>query len=567
MKMKELFLLVLSLMLGMSCFAQQQVTREEAVNVAVSVMKCNRTEISSHLIDTIYTYRENNHTLLFEVHFNTGESVLLSGSKACTPVLGLITNEFGVSTNGILNQYDQIPEGLSELIDSYIEQIRYSFDNNLKPYYYDEWRCLQSYSEQMNRSINEVTPLLSTRWGETISNDNIDSHAYNYYITIGNNSVCPSSYYCPVGHPAVAMGQILNYWNYPVEVPGYCYEFDWNNMPDELNTSSNDYFVERNAVAQLLKDLGESLQIAYCYLGECNSSATINDVWATFKKFGYPEVLIEYMEYHPDDWNEILQNELDNNRPVFYAASNNDRGKAFVCHGYRSMLWGSIIQYYISWGKNGDCDGWYNINNLNPSFSSSSYSFNHVAIINIEPNKNCWDNIKFRCNVLLNYNEIVDYHSHGIILNDNHQFKIGYGAKAIMEAKTIVLSNGFHAHPGSYCRATVNPCIPLTSEVEERYNNGNAVVDYSFDDTMKTPANTNHIVIYPNPTADKLNVRIDSVDERIVQLAVIDLFGNMELLKDGPNCDDIDVSSLPSGIHVLKVNTDVDNYYLRFIKK
>jgi len=62
--------------------AQQQVSLQEVRTAAVSLR-------SEQTIDTVYTLTNSrNNTLLYECRFNDGKAVLMSGSKACIPVLG-----------------------------------------------------------------------------------------------------------------------------------------------------------------------------------------------------------------------------------------------------------------------------------------------------------------------------------------------------------------------------------------------------------------------------------------------------------------------------------------------
>ena len=64
----------------------QQVTSTEAVTAAINIMslesKLNQTLDS---VDNTYAIVNNGDSLLFEVHFINGSSVLLSGHKSCTP--------------------------------------------------------------------------------------------------------------------------------------------------------------------------------------------------------------------------------------------------------------------------------------------------------------------------------------------------------------------------------------------------------------------------------------------------------------------------------------------------
>ena len=157
----------------------------------------------------------------------------------------------------------------------------------------------------------------------------------------------------PAGCVAVAMAQIMNYWNYPVSnnpIPGYTSTnygwqsdvpetfYDWTNM-----VQSVDFFMTPtpsteaiNAVSTLLYHCGVAVQMKY---GPTGSGA------------GSPlNAFVNYFKYSPDiqeisksdfidvDWEDKLKYELENSRPVYYSGYGDDNlsdGHAFVCDGYQ----------------------------------------------------------------------------------------------------------------------------------------------------------------------------------------------------------------------------------------
>ena len=67
--------------------AQQQVTIEEAQRAATQFVS-KRKAISDPVVEAVYSLKRENHTLMYEVIFDDRQGVLLSGSKACQPILG-----------------------------------------------------------------------------------------------------------------------------------------------------------------------------------------------------------------------------------------------------------------------------------------------------------------------------------------------------------------------------------------------------------------------------------------------------------------------------------------------
>ena len=68
----------------------------------------------------VFTKQQSDTVLLYEVRFAKGQMVLLSGCWSCKPILGY---SIGNENETILNEYDQIPDGLRELIDNYARQV------------------------------------------------------------------------------------------------------------------------------------------------------------------------------------------------------------------------------------------------------------------------------------------------------------------------------------------------------------------------------------------------------------------------------------------------------------
>jgi len=66
--------------------AQLQVSLQEVKTAAASIRGLTT---GDQAIDTVFSLKNSrNYTLLYECRFNDGKAVLMSGSKACIPVLG-----------------------------------------------------------------------------------------------------------------------------------------------------------------------------------------------------------------------------------------------------------------------------------------------------------------------------------------------------------------------------------------------------------------------------------------------------------------------------------------------
>lgn len=103
---RVLSFVALILLFGGNGKAQQQVSISTAKTAAINSMRYNRQMYSEADIDTVHLYVSGNDTVLYEVKFNDNHSVLLSGSKACQPILGY---NFSYDDETALDKFDEIP--------------------------------------------------------------------------------------------------------------------------------------------------------------------------------------------------------------------------------------------------------------------------------------------------------------------------------------------------------------------------------------------------------------------------------------------------------------------------
>ena len=65
--------------------------------------------------------------------------------------------------------------------------------------------------------------------------------------------------------------------------------------------------------------------------------------------------------YSINEWENMIYNELANNRPVVYGGQSDDGGHAFVCDGYDGNG-----MFHINWGWGGYGDDYFSLSVLNP---------------------------------------------------------------------------------------------------------------------------------------------------------------------------------------------------------
>ena len=281
--------------------------------------------------------------------------------------------------NEILAYGDQPLESLNDLPDG----MQYFL--NL---YKTEMEYLQSHPGLVvKKSIKSggasVEPMLQTAWAQ----------GRPYFMR------CPKigSSYPKVGCMAVALSQVMRYWEYPATAPamdGYTtktsninvpalpeYPFDWENMLDtyERYSSNSDQLpeVNKDAIAWLMRYAGQAMHMDY---GVVQSGAGNLDMLDALETFGYEGVQLvkkcdskDFDEdttktgiefYNDEQWGELIQAELRAGRPLIYCAnamssdSTSINGHAFNIDGYDA----ANDLYHVNFGMSSDKNAYYALN-------------------------------------------------------------------------------------------------------------------------------------------------------------------------------------------------------------
>ena len=178
----------------------QQVTRAEAVRAGMAWLngsnyQSDRAIQNSRLVEKMDSA---GNVVLYEL-VTDSFSVLLSGSKACYPLLG----KYNTTNGSLIDNYDSLPDNIRCIIDGYISQVSSCLDNNTtRLYHYGNWNSLIEGTNQSTRSAYQVGPLLTTKWMQQGCNTG-NEIGYEYYCEPETQANC--SYYV-VGCGAVALG-------------------------------------------------------------------------------------------------------------------------------------------------------------------------------------------------------------------------------------------------------------------------------------------------------------------------------------------------------------------------
>ncbi|MDF1570259.1 MAG: C10 family peptidase [Bacteroidales bacterium] len=348
-----------------------------------------------------------------------------------------------------------------------------------------EWDILLNNKIESVKSAKSVaTPLITSKWGQSITNDN-ECDGYNYYVTetTSNCTSCPSQK-CPAGCVAVAMAQVANYWMHPVH-PTY-QDYDWCNMPNSLYANDNtNYTTERNAIAELIKDCGIEAGMNYCKGNNCTSSSVPSRALEGMEALGYSGDLKWNIWYSESTWKRMLIDDLDQGRPIIYSGGhfgiNDTYGHTFVCDGYKSDGLGDYL-FHFNWGWNGSYNNsWFSIGNLNPGVLEFNLLNSGIFELTPETEVDC-DYSSVDLGEYYNQNESYFYQMHGYYplsppwpwnliqpvaaevetadlssREDYRHIPAGYGC-TYRAYKSITINPGFQVDQGATFSAIIIPC-------------------------------------------------------------------------------------------------------------
>ena len=580
------------------CNAQTFVSESEAILVASKYMQFYFDEraFSTNNVDSVKQYKRNEHTLLYEVNYRNGNIVLVSGIKNIIPVLGY--NE----SDEITSFFDIEEEmGLYYFVDKYATSIE-SIINSQNDTINEQWSIIlnDSIGYYYQNTRRKYGPLLTSKWGQSYSNDGSDPNAYNYYVTETDDD-CTYDY-CPVGCVAVAMGQIMNYWKYPVYISNRSVQYDWCNMTDVLDFDSENYEQERNAISKLLRDCGIYSNTNYCVFNGCQSFALPKNAKAAFvNRFGYSnnaDLIRRYMNLL--DWENEIKSNVMAGIPVFYAAMEDnllEGGHAFVCDGYND----NTGLYHFNWGwKNSGT--WVSIDDIN----SGSGNWNKLerAIIDLYP-ATSQDYCNYTLNLSSHYNSYYNVYGYTYPQPCNNVPKTATILRSVPNSSSypdswrtiysgkiseyvaheeVLLQDGFLAEEGSAFYVHIVPCtlcdndrtmVTSNNNLDDCYNEtkfgyNEMVKDYYEDDVEMSNIiqSSSHISIYPNPANDNITIEL-AADCHTIE--IYDSFGRMMMSQQvteslSHQVVDVDISKYPSGLYLVVVKDDNNRYYKRIVK-
>jgi len=392
--MKRFTMIVaLLLMVAMPMMAER-VTPEAAKRVATTFLNNNGAK-GTQQVDVLQAVGMDN---LYIIKAEQG-FVIMAADNRVQPILGYSqTGDFSV---------DDMPDDVTWWLRGYNYEIQNAIDRDTRATHEISklWADLIDGNAKAGKATTVVDPLIQTKWNQN-----------KYY-----NRLCPIASGGPDGHAyagcvAIAMAQIMKYYNYPsTGVGSHSYTwngqtlsadfgatiYDWNNMADYYEyyfINGTDQYAqwltnpseeEIAAVATLVYHCGVSVNMNY---GGGGSGAVTAYAETALKNYFNYKSTTQYKtksSYTDAQWISMLKAELDASRPLLYSGhdpSGTGAGHAFVCDGYNNSNY-----FHFNWGWAGHYDGYFLLSNLDTGANNEAgsgngvYTADQAAIFGIEP--------------------------------------------------------------------------------------------------------------------------------------------------------------------------------------
>ena len=380
--LKHYYLLLALLLVTTSVFAAP-ITKEQAQKKAAAFavqkgMVLSSKQSSVHRAPRMKE-QDDSPYYIFDIAADGG-FVIVSGDNRTSSIIGYTEN----------GNYDEetLPENMKSWLQMIADRIRTLGDAAPLPAAAPA-TSTKHRAQGVPTALATISPLMSSTW--------------NQGTPYWDNCPKRNGQRCYTGCTATAFAQVMYFYRWPEEattsVPGYVDDgltystlssttFNWSAMKNSYSDSDSGT-TSGNAVAKLMHYMGKGAQMHYTPSG--SGAAFSNAIYALENYFGYPNDIYEIHKdgYSSSDWVSAVYSELSNGRPVLiegYSDVNWGGGHAFVCDGYRTDGC-----FHINWGWGGWCDGYFNLDILNPDDHSGmgaapggdGYYWHEGAVMNV----------------------------------------------------------------------------------------------------------------------------------------------------------------------------------------
>ena len=329
------------------CLKAHVVTPKEAENIARKYIKLPTKKATRGVFKQSGS-SQNAPYYIYNDAQNKG-FVIVSGTTEMGEILAY-SNENALDTT-------KLHPGLAQLLDSYKMTFKAINTNN----------AVETEAKKGAFFAKTVAPLLKTTWSQDAP----------YNALLGYNYT---------GCVATTISQVLKYHEWPVQGMGNVSyvntsdnrtlsgnlnlsQYDWANMLPNYDAPVQATQAQRNAVAQLMKDVGLASGMQY-HPGF--AVATNQGAFDAFvKHFDYQATCVYQSTEGPSVFADLLRQELVDGFPFyFYGATKDYKGAhAWVVDGFDDKGF-----FHMNFGWNGQSNGYYSLSALNLSQSGKEFN-------------------------------------------------------------------------------------------------------------------------------------------------------------------------------------------------
>ncbi len=315
---------------------------------------------SYNSVNLVLNHTEVDEQKMFYVFNIEGQNgfVITSAQDFTRPILGYSDK------NNI--DFDNLSPELAFMLEYYKKQIKAGLKENAKPSakVQNMWKHLKTPSTNRTSVTDKAGPLLLTEWNQM-----------PYY-----NDMCPTDAngeHAVVGCVAVAMAQIMKYYDYPKKGEGFKYyadnegslqhsaqinygeeEYKWGNMPATLDHPNED-------VAKLMYHCGHTTRMDWEVDGSGTQTGNVKEALENYFGYASTSTLVNRKSYDDAQWGAIIRSDINSGRPIIYAgkSSGSSVGHAWNCDGYISDGNDGYL-YHMNYGWGGAGNGYFALDQL-----------------------------------------------------------------------------------------------------------------------------------------------------------------------------------------------------------
>jgi len=373
-------LLLLVCLAVMSTVWAESINESQALGIASRFMSSHARQATSLKL-ALKTPRMNAqagsvNAAYYVFNADRGGYVIVAGDDRAPAVLGY-------SETGTFDTQN-VPEAMQDLLEGYAAQIEAL-----------EHGAVAAVPLMSNKPIR---PLVQAVWSQ--------NNPYNILLPY-----LPTGKHVYTGCVATAMAQVMHYWKWPARptmpIPAYTstytsssqeltYEmpelpivdFDWDAMQNTYQTTDT-ASAAALAAARLTLYCAQSVEMNFKPSSSGAVTGTIPLKAATYFDYDASAHMESRARYSTQEWASLIYGEIAAGRPVIFSGSKKSSGHAFICDGYDGNG-----MYHINWGWNGNSNGYFLLNVLNPDEQGTGsadgaygYIYSQAAIVGFQPNK------------------------------------------------------------------------------------------------------------------------------------------------------------------------------------